>query len=121
MLKKSLLIILLVILSVSVNAQKIYDHGVFWGRLALSDTINSKLKWELHVQKRTQSAGTGNILAQRHYINIWPWLSYKLTSNTKLLLSPVSYFTSHAFYHNVGDVRPEGVKEYRISLRLENE
>jgi hypothetical protein len=120
-LKKTLLFIILFTLSVAANAQKMYDHGVFWGRLALADTINSKLKWELHVQKRTQSAGSGNILAQRHYINIWPWLSYKLNGNTRLLLSPVSYFNSHAFYNNVDDVRPEGVKEYRVSLRLESE
>lgn len=98
-----------------------YDHGVFWGRLALSDTINSKLKWELYLQTRRQSAGTGNIFAQSHYVSIWPWLSYKFSSNTRLLVSPVAYFNSHAFYNNLDDVKPEGVKEYRVSLRVENE
>jgi hypothetical protein len=102
-------------------AQKTNNHGVFWGRLILSDTINSRLKWELYLQKRTQSAGTGNILAEPHFLSIWPWLNYKLNNNTKLSLSPLGYFDSHVFYNNTYDVKPEGVKEWRISARLENE
>lgn len=120
-LKKTLLFIILFTVSVAANAQKIYHHGVFWGRLALSDTVSSKLKWELYAQMRTQSAGTGNIFAQPHYVSIWPWLSYKLSSNTRLSLAPFGYFNSHVFYNTVAEVKPEGVKEYRMALRLENE
>ena len=100
---------------------KQYNHGVFWGRLILADTINSKLKWELYLQKRTQEAGSGNLFEAPHFVSIWPWLNYKLNKTTKISISPVGYFDSHVFYNNVDEIKPEGVKEYRISARLENE
>ena len=109
------------VISATAFAQTKYGHGVFWGRLVLSDTVNSRLKWELYLQTRSQSAGTGNIFAERHYVAMVPWLGYKLNNNTKVFLSPLSYFNSHVFYNNVSEVRPEGVKEYRISARIENE
>jgi hypothetical protein len=121
-LKRTLSILLLVLgLGTAASAQKTYNHGVFWGRLILSDTVGSRLKWELYLQKRTQDAGTGNIFAEPHFLSIWPWLNYKLNANTKLSFSPVGYFDSHVFYNDVADVKPEGVKEWRISARLENE
>ncbi len=121
--KKLILFTILLNCFVSSKAQKTYNHGVFWGRIILADTINSKFKWELYLQKRTQttSASSGNIFAAPHFFSVWPWLSYKLTTNTKLSFSPIAYFDSHLFYNNADEVKPEGVKEYRTSLRVENE
>ncbi|RKR80441.1 uncharacterized protein DUF2490 [Mucilaginibacter gracilis] len=119
--KKRLLLACLTLLSATLYAQnKEYTHGVFWGRLILADTINSKFKWELYLQKRTQSAGTGNVFAEPHFLSVWPWLNYKLNSNTKISVSPVGYFVSEVFFNSVDDVKP-GVKEWRSSIRLENE
>ena len=119
--KRLLLLICITVVYTSIYAQKQHSHGVFWGRLILADTITSKLKWELYLQKRTQSVGTGNIFEAPHFISLWPWLNYKLTPNTKVSLSPIAYFDSHVFYDSPEDVKPEGVKEYRVSARLENE
>lgn len=33
--------------------QSTRHHGVFWGRMVLTDKITDKLKWELYLQKRT--------------------------------------------------------------------
>ncbi|HEY0057301.1 MAG TPA: DUF2490 domain-containing protein [Pedobacter sp.] len=120
---KKLFVSILVLFSLGVSAQKVYNHGVFWGRIILTDTINSKLRWELYLQKRTQntSSKSANIFAAPHFISIWPWLSYKITKNTKVSLSPIAYFDSHLFYNSPQEVKPEGVKEYRASLRLETE
>jgi hypothetical protein len=103
------------------KAQKTYDHGVFWGRLILADTINSKFKWELYLQKRTQNTGTNNLFEAPHFFSVWPWLSYNLSKATKVSFSPVGYFNSHLFYNNTDEVKDSGVKEYRTSLRVENE
>ena len=119
--KAFILLIYLSIFYTPLFAQKQHTHGVFWGRLVLADKINNKLKWELYLQKRTQSAGTDNIFKAPHFISIWPWLNYKLTSNTKISLSPIAYFDSHVFYDNIDDIKAEGIKEYRISMRIENE
>jgi len=116
-----MLLVLMSILCTSVFAQKNHTHSVFWGRLILADTINSRFKWELYLQKRTQSVGTGNMFKAPHFLSVWPWLNYKVTPNTKISLSPIAYFDSHVFYDSPDALRPEGVKEYRISARLENE
>lgn len=119
--KKLYLLVCTILWCTSLIAQnKQSSHGVFWGRLILADTINSKLKWELYLQKRTQSAGTGDIFAVPHFFSIWPWLSYKLNGNTKISISPVGYFDSEVFFNSLDDVKP-GVKEWRSSIRLENE
>lgn len=121
--KKLLLLTLFCFAFTTLSAQKTYNHGVFWGRIILADTVNSKLKWELYLQKRTQTASTtsANIFKAPHFVSIWPWLSYKVSKTTRISLSPVAYFNSHLFYNNPEEVKSEGVKEYRTSLRLENE
>ncbi|WP_078351537.1 DUF2490 domain-containing protein [Mucilaginibacter pedocola] len=120
--KKCLIITVLACVITSVSyGQKTYGHGVFWARVVLADTINSKLKWEVFLQKRTQDAGTGNIFSAPHFFSIWPWLSYTLSKTTRVSLSLVGYFDSHLFYNDPSEVKDEGVKEYRISLRAENE
>jgi len=70
---------------------------VFWGRLVLADTF----KWELHLQKRTQTSSRGsvNIFEAPHFISVWLWLSYKVSAKTKVSLSPIAYFNSHLFYN----------------------
>lgn len=119
--KRLLLLICLISLSPSIFAQTQYKHKVFWGRLILSDTINNKLKWEIFLQKRTQSAGTDNIFETSHFVSIWPWLNYKLNANTRLSLSPLGFFKTHRLYNNVEEIKPEAVREFRFCLRLENE
>lgn len=103
------------------QAQKTYHHGVFWCWIILGDTVNNKFRWDLYLQKRTQDAGTGNLFSSPHFFSIWPWLSYNLNKSTRISLSPVGYFDSHLFYNDVSEVKDEGVKEYRVSLRVENE
>lgn len=120
--KKSFFLLLTALLiSVGCYAQKTYNHGVFWGRIVLADTINSKLKWEVLLQKRTQDAGTGNPFSTPHFVSIWPWLNYSLSKTTRIMISPLGYFDSHLFYNDPLEVKNEGVKELRISLRAENE
>lgn len=123
--KRVFLSALLLVFSVqtAVSQQKTYKHGVFWGRLVLADKITDNLRWELYVQKRTQTeeAHSANIFAAPHFFSIWPWLNYKLSESTKLSLSPVAYFDAHQFYNSPSEVKEDGVKEFRISARIENE
>lgn len=87
----------------------------------LADTINSKLRWELWLQQRTQDAGTENIFKAPLLSNVWPWLNYSFTRSTRVSLSPISYFSTRTFYPSVNAIKDDGVKEYRISVRVENE
>lgn len=103
------------------QAQQTYNHGAFWGRIVLADTINSKLRWELYLQQRTQDAGSGNIFQTPLLSNVWPWLNYRLTKSTRVSVAPIGYFNTRPFYPGVNEVKDDGVKEYRISVRVENE
>ena len=120
--KKTLLfIIFLFAVSYSCQAQRTYSHGVFLGRIIFTDTINSKLRWEFYLQRRTQDAGTGNIFEAPLFFNAWPWLNYGISKSTHISISPIAYFKIHSFYNDINEVKESGVKEYRISLRVENE
>ena len=121
-LKKILITItFLLVITFSCLAQKTYHHSVLCGRIILADTINSKIRWELYLQKRTQDAGSSNPFAAPHFFSVWPWLNYSFSKATRVSLSPIGYFDSHLFYNNLDEVKSQGVKEYRISLRVENE
>ena len=121
-LKKALIFILFLFISAyRCQAQLNHHHGAFWGRIVLADTINSKLRWELWLQQRTQDAGTENIFKAPLLSNVWPWLNYSFTRSTRVSLSPISYFSTRTFYPSVNEIKDDGVKEYRISVRVENE
>ncbi len=121
-LKKSLIFtIFLFVIVYKCQAQGTHYHGAFWGRIVFADTINSKLRWELWLQQRTQDAGTENIFKAPLLHNMWPWLNYSLTKSTRVSVSPISYFNTRTFYPSVNAIKDDGVKEYRISVRVENE
>jgi hypothetical protein len=121
-LKKALIFtIFLFAITYECQAQRTYHNGAFWGRITLTDTINSKLRWELYLQQRTQDAGTGNPFEAPLLSNVWPWLNYSLTNSTHISLSPIGYFRSHMLYHDINEVNNDEVKEYRFSLKIENE
>lgn len=105
-----------------VDAQRRYHHGVFWGRLVLSDTITHRLKAELYVQKRTQNLpGKNNILEGDHFFSLWSWFNYQLNKEVRLAISPLGYFESNVFFINPGDEDVSPVREYRWTARVEIE
>jgi hypothetical protein len=117
------LLFALLLSNAGVAQNKTYDHGVFWARVVLADKINAKTKWELFLQKRTQNLepGAPNIFASTHYTSVWFWLNFTLNKNFKLSVSPFGYFNNHGFNRVAEDAALPGIKEYRYSVRLENE
>lgn len=104
------------------HTQNTYRHGVFWGRVVLSDKITNKLKWELYCQKRTQNIpGEKNIFGGPHFLSLWSWLNYQANKELKLSFSPLGYFDSNLFFTNPGDENNPGVKEFRWTARAEYE
>ena len=113
---------LLLLCSICAESQRTHNHGVFWGRLVLADKITQKLKWEVYLQKRTQTIpGENNIFKAQHFFSVWLWLNYNLSNNLKLSVSPFGYFDSYAFLTKPEDVKIPGIKEYRWVVRLEQE
>ena len=109
-------------IAVTVTAQHTYIHGLFWGRLAFTDRITDKLRWELLLQKRTQNIPhEKNIFGADHYYNALLGFNYSFNKNLKLWVSPLSFFESYPFLTNPEDVDKPGVKEYRFSVRLDQE
>jgi hypothetical protein len=98
-----------------------YKHKVFWGRLVLADTINSRLKWELLLQKRTQNANpeSKNMFEAPHFTNVWLWFNYTVSENLKVSISPFGYFYNHIFDGKPGDAQLPSTKEFRWCFRLE--
>lgn len=111
-----------ILASICVHAQRTVHHGVFWGRLVLSDKISDKFKWELYLQKRTQNIpGDKNIFGASHFYSAWLWLNYGLSKNLRLSVSPIGYFDSYAFLTEPKDIEVPGIKEFRWVVRLEQE
>lgn len=119
---KNFILLVLITVSIKTFGQTTRHHGVFWGRLILSDRIGDKWKWELFLQKRTQNIpGEKNIFGALHYNSFCVWMNYRINKSLKLYLSPIGYFDSYPFLTKPEDVDLPGVKEFRFSSRLEQE
>ncbi|WP_207632484.1 DUF2490 domain-containing protein [Foetidibacter luteolus] len=104
------------------NAQTTYNHRVFWGRAVLADRITDKLKWEVYLQKRTQNIpGEKSPFGGPHFFSAWTWLNYSFSKSLKLSVSPLGYFDSNIFFTSPQDADLPGVKEFRWTVRLEQE
>lgn len=105
------------------TAQSHYYHNVVWGRLALTDTINKRIRWELYLQDRQQNTETGNLnaFAAPQFISVWPWLNYSINSNLRLGVSPLGYFKSWLLIADPSEIGRLPVKELRVALRLDQE
>lgn len=119
---KGYCLLLLLVTAIKASGQDTYHHGVFWGRLILADSISGKLKWELYLQNRTQNIPEeSDIFATPHFRSAWFWINYNLAKNLKLSVSPIGYFESYPFLSKPADVNLPGIKEFRWTLRLEQE
>ncbi|HMG89351.1 MAG TPA: DUF2490 domain-containing protein [Chryseolinea sp.] len=108
--------------SLKAVCQTYYSHDLFWFRMVLADTINKKIKWEVHLQNRTQDAGVGsNFFSEPQLSTIWTWINFSLTDNIKLGITPFSYFNSHVLYAKPSDLDQPAINEYRWVVRLDHE
>jgi hypothetical protein len=89
----------------------------------LTDTINAKFRWEVHLQTRRQniSSGSLNIFKAPQFVSYWPWFIYSPNPNLRIGISPVGYFKNWALIGNASDLERKPVTELRITLRLEHE
>lgn len=122
---KRLLTLLIVCTSASFSslAQQRYSHNLFCFRLVLSDTLNSKLKWEVLLQRRTQNNydGDPNLFNSPQFKNYWLWFHYSLNNNVTVSVSPFGYVESHVLNNKPSDADLPPVKEFRFSARVEHE
>ena len=109
--------------AISVHGQTHYHHNVVWGRLALTDTISAKLRWEVFLQGRRQSteANSLNALAAPQFASVWPWLTYSIRPTLRVGISPLGYFRSWLLIANPAEIDRPGVSELRVALRLDQE
>lgn len=99
-----------------------YHHNVFWGRLVLADTINSKIKWEVWLQQRTQNAyGESSPFKAPQFSTIWTWITYSVNKDLRVAVTPFSYFNTWTLYTKPSDIGTDPVKEYRWVVRLEDQ
>lgn len=107
----------------TLNAQQTSSHNLFWFRLALSDTINSKIKWEALIQRRTQNSAesNANIFDNPQFESYWFWMTYTVNKNMKLAVSPFGYFESYVLNVKPSDEDLPPIKEFRWAARLDHE
>lgn len=105
------------------QGQQYYNHGLFWIRVALTDTIGPHLKPELLLQKRTQTAEPGdkNIFATPQFNSVWFWMNYSFNSKVKIGVSPFGYFESYVLNTKPSDANILPIKEFRWAGRVELE
>jgi hypothetical protein len=124
MLKSILLGMIITGLSLSLGyAQTNYHHNVFWGRVVLTDTINTKFRWEVLLQTRRQniSSGSLDVFKAPQFVSYWPWLIYSPHPTLRIGISPLGYFKHWALIGTPSDLERKPVTELRITLRLEHE
>ena len=103
-------------------SQTVYHHNVFWGRIALADKITDRLKTELWLQHRSQSADeSSNMFQAPQFNSYWLWFNYQVSDHLKVGLSPFGYFETYTLYTKPSDLERPPVKEFRYTVRLEHE
>src|SRR5690349_20402860 len=72
-------------------AQTYYHHNVFWGRIALTDTITAKFRWEAYLQTRQQniSPGSLDVFKAPQFVSYWPWFTYSPSPSLRIGISPI--------------------------------
>ncbi len=123
-LKSKILVLSFLMVGTLTNAQKLpsYHHNNFWGRVALSDKISDKLKWEIYLQKRTQNDPEDkyNIFKHHQLSSYWLWLHYQASKELRVSVTPFCYFNTLSLYPQPPDVGNRGVKELRWAVQLEH-
>jgi hypothetical protein len=120
---KRLLFLLLYTLPLIASSQQRNTHNLFWVRLALSDTINDKLKWEFSLQQRSQNnySSDANIFHSFQFKSYMLLFQYALSRNVNVSFSPFGYYMSHALNNNQTDTERPSTKEFRWNIRLDHE
>ena len=120
---RKFLFVLFTFIVVNTNGQQHYNHSLFWFRLAISDTINNKLKWEVYLQKRSQTLPPidNNIFATPQFNSVWVWFNYNITQRLKASVSPFGYFESFMLNTKPSDANFAPIKEFRWAVRVEHE
>lgn len=116
-------ILLLLFLSTSgVSAQTVYHHNNFWGRVALSDRITDKWKWEVLLQGRTQNDPENNLNIFKHQqlTSYWLWLNYQINKDLRVSVTPFCYFNTRSLFPQPVELGNRGVKEFRWAVQVEH-
>ena len=118
-----ILVLVFTILTFGAIGQERNTHNLFWFRLALSDTITAKLKWELFIQARTQDGTDSktNMFEYPQFESYWIWLHYSINKNVKVSISPFGYFESNVLIVKPSDADLPPIKEFRWAARIEHE
>lgn len=121
--KRIIIIVLALFSALQMLAQQTTTHNLFWFRLNLSDTINSRLKWEAIIQRRTQDSShpKSNAFATPQFESYWLWFTYSLSKNVRIGVSPFGYFESYVLNVKSSDENQPPIKEYRWTVRLDHE
>lgn len=104
-------------------AQTTYHHNTIWGRIAFTDSITTRLRWELFLQHRRQNTTDDELNALRAPLltSYWFWLHYSLTPTTRLSVSPFGYFKNWTLIAQPPDAARPAIREFRWSARLDQE
>lgn len=105
------------------HGQNHYHHNVVWGRLALTDTINKRIRWEVYIQHRRQSTPSESLnpLVAPQFVAYWPWLTYSIKPTLRVGLSPLGYFKSWLLIADPSERFRQPITELRVALRLDQE
>ena len=103
--------------------QTIYDHNTIWGRIALTDSLTTRLRWELFIQHQRQNTTDDELNALRAPLltSYRFWLHYSLSPTTRLSVSPFGYFKSWTLIAQPPDAARPAIREFRWSAQLDQE
>jgi hypothetical protein len=119
------LLFLLVLLgsTFSITAQHSNTHNLFWVGLTVSDAINSKLKWEVSVQRRSQNPADSKskLFESLQYSSYSVSLQYRVNTHFKISVSPFGYYKSWLLNVVPADEELAPIREYRWWGKLDYE
>ncbi len=121
LIRASFVLLVFLLNGIYAHSQSVYNHNLFWGRVALSDKLSDKLKWEVYLQTRTQNDPAEKLSLFQHQqtTNYWLWLHYQVTKETRISVTPFCYFNIRSLFPQPASLGNRGVNEYRWAAQLE--
>jgi hypothetical protein len=112
-------ILLLLLIPLAASSQQGNTHQLFWWRITVSDTINSKLEWEFGMQRRTQNnySGDSNLFHSFQFEGYSLSFQYNFSEKFSVSMMPLGYYRSHVLNVDDTDWRRPSTTEWRSNVQ----
>jgi len=116
-------LLVLMLMPLAAISQQHYTHQLSWLRLTVSDTISSKLEWQLSIQRRSQNnhSTDPNIFHSFQFEGYSLSFEYSVSEKFGIAVMPLGFYRSHTLNIVPTDWERPSTKEWRSNIQLSYE